>query len=717
MPSRLLYLFLFPCLSVLVCCGKQPANSPYPPAQDKRNIHYASFSERPKHLDPAVSYSSNEYQIIGQIYEPPLQYHFLKRPYELVPLTAQKVPEAEYYDATGQRLGPDAAVEQIARVHYRIEIQPGIQYQPHPAFVKDARDTYLYHHLGKAMLGQLNQLADFEKTASRELVAEDYVYQIKRMAHPGVHSPLAGLMTQYIAGLRELAEQLRQLEANDENWIDLRSYTLPGARVLDRYSYELVLKKKYPQFIYWLSMSFFAPMPWEADRFYSQPGLAKRNISLDWYPVGTGPYMLIENNPNRRMVLQRNPNFRAERYPSEGATEDAALRVDAGKKMPFIDTAIYSLEKEAIPEWNKFLQGYYDTSGIISDSFDQAIQFDLNNNPELTEQMRSRQLKLLTAVTLSTYYLGFNMEDEVIGGYDTRSRLLRRAISIAVDYEEYIQIFANGRGISAQGPLPPGIFGHRPVTDASGVNPYVYRWEQGRAVRRSIAEARALLDEAGYTGGRNQDTGNPLILYLDTAASDPGSKAVFDWFRKQFAKLDINLVIRSTDYNRFQEKMRNGTGQLFMWGWNADYPDPENFLFLLYGPNAKVLRQGENASNYQNPEYDELFVQMSSMENGPQRQAVIDAMLDMVRRDAPWLWGMHPVAYSLHHVWYSNARPNLMANNTLKYKRIDPVERSRLRREWNRAHWEPVALVLALFVFAIVFSANAWWRRQQRPGL
>ena len=105
---------------------------------------------------------------------------------------------------------------------------------------------------------------------------------------------------------------------------------------------------------------------------------------------------------------------------------------------------------------------------------------------------------------------------------------------------------------------------------------------------------------------------------------------------------------------------------------------------MLYGPNAKVGKNGENASNYSNPEFDRLFEQMKSMDNSPARQRVIDEMIDIARHDAPWIWGSHPKSFSLHHAWYGNAKPNLMANNTLKYKRIDPQLRAQGRRQWNR---------------------------------
>jgi ABC-type transport system substrate-binding protein len=118
-----------------------------------------------------------------------------------------------------------------------------------------------------------------------------------------------------------------------------------------------------------------------------------------------------------------------------------------------------------------------------------------------------------------------------------------------------------------------------------------------------------------------------------------GDKSTVDWLSKQFRKLDVQLVVRATDYNRFQDKIRKGNAQLFYWGWNADYPDPENFLFLLYGAQGKVKSQGENAANYENAEYDRLFERMKAMPDGPERQAIIERMLGILQHDAPWVWG------------------------------------------------------------------------------
>ncbi|MCA1978009.1 MAG: ABC transporter substrate-binding protein [Thiobacillus sp.] len=706
---------LFVCLSLLAGCS-DTWNNPYPADDQRANVVYSAFSERPKHLDPARSYSSNEAEFTGQIYEPPLQYHFLKRPYELIPLTAIAVPKPRYLDAAGRPLPDDAPTAAIARSVYEIRIRPGIRYQPHPAFARDAAGRYRYHALRVEDTADKRQIGDFEHTGTRELVAADYVYQIKRLASPRVASPIFGLMSEHIVGLKELGEAMEKAsKAHPDRPLDPNTFGFAGAEVVDRYTYRIRVKGKYPQFIYWLAMPFFAPIPWEAEVFYAQPGMADRNLTLDWQPVGTGPFYLAENDPNRRMVLKKNPYFHGETYPADGDAADraAGLLADAGKPLPLIDGAVFSLEKETIPYWNKFLQGYYDSSGISSDSFDQAVQFSAGGDPQLTASMRDKNIHLVTTVQTSIWYVGFNMLDPIIGGLAPEKQKLRQAISIALDYEEFISIFLNGRGIPAQGPIPPGIFGY--VDGEKGINPYVYRMRDGKPVRRSIEDAKRLLAEAGYPNGRNARTGEPLVLYFDTMASGPDAKSRLDWIKKQLDRISVQLVVRGTDYNRFQDKIRKGNAQLFEWGWNADYPDPENFFFLLYGPNKKVGRGGENAANYDNPEFDRLFERMKDMENGPARQAVIDQMLDIVRRDAPWIFAYYPKSFGLRHDWVKNVKPNLMANNTLKYRRVDPAQRAQARLAWNRPVLWPIGLG-AVGLLAIIAPAFIAWRRHERKA-
>ena len=627
------------------------------------------------------------------------------------------MPEKQFFDASGQLLPEHVEPNQVAYTEYTVTIQPGIRYQPHPAFSKDAAGEFRYHQLSAADLEKVNVLADFESVASRILTAEDYVYQIKRLAHPNLHSPLAGLLANYIHGFKAFRGEVLSRLDQQNTWLDLRQIAMSGLEVLDQQRYRIRVEGVYPQFIYWLSMPFFAPIPWEADRFYAQQGMAERNISFDWYPVGTGPYMLTENNPNLRMVLTKNPNFHGELYPTEGEPGDAerGLLLDAGKPLPFVERIEFSLEKESIPYWNKFLQGYYDTSGISSDSFDQSVELNSRGEFGLSDEMIERDIELSSAVATSLYYLGFNMLDPVVGGDAQRARLLRRAISIAVDYDEFISIFRNGRGEPAQGPIPPGIFGFE--EGQAGINPYVYEWQNAALKRKSIQQAKQILSEAGYANGIDQETGKPLILYFDTVSRGADSKALLNWMVKQFAKLDIQLVIRTTDGNRFMDKLDKGTFQIYQLGWNADYPDPENFFFLLYGPNSMALSKGQNYSNYQNSDYDRLFDKMKAMENSPERLRIIRQMNDIVRADAPWVWSFYPKQYSLNHAWYQNVKPNLMANNTFKYRRVDAAKRAQMRKEWNDAVLWPVYVLFILLLLSIVPAIISYRKRELARGL
>jgi ABC-type transport system substrate-binding protein len=680
-------------------------NNPYNSEKVKSDTLFTSFSVPLKRLDPVVSYNANEWVIIGQIYEPPLQYNYLKRPYELEPLTLIQMPTIRYLDQENYEVSGDS--NRLVYSEYRLDLREDILYQNHPAFVKKMDGTLLYGQLTENELEKIDSLDDLKETATRILSASDYEYAIKRMAVRQNHSPILDNMQEYIVGLKTFSEQITKIvkEKKEKGQaVDLRAYAISGVKVVDDHTLTIRIKGKYPQFLYWLSMNFFAPVPWEADLFYQQKGLIAKNLTLNWFPVGTGAYYLAENNPNRQMRLLANPNYHYESYPSLSIEEVERSHVpkelleDANKKLPFIKEIVYSLEKESIPLWNKFLQGYYDASGISSEAFDQAVQISSTGSMDLSSDMSKKGIELRGSVQPSIFYLAFNMMDPVVGGYSKSAKKLRQAISIAQNQEEYISIFINERGIAAQGPIPPGIFGYE--EGEKGTDKVIYDWINGKRVRKSLDVARKLLAEAGYPNGISVKTGKKLKLYYDATATGPDDRALMDWRRKQFAKLGIQLVIRSTDYNRFQEKVRKGKVQLFSWGWNGDYPDPENFLFLLYGGNAVVNTNGAgiNSSNYQNPKFDTLFDEIKTMKNSPLRKKKIEEMLEIVREDVPWIWGVHPKSLALFHQWYKNVLPHAMANNTLKYKRIDALLRAKKQKEWN----QPIILPLILFVLLTI---------------
>ncbi|RTZ44522.1 peptide ABC transporter substrate-binding protein [Candidimonas sp. SYP-B2681] len=708
----------------LAACTPAPVNSPYAQGDEADNVLYTAFAQRsPKYLDPANSYSTDETPFTYSIYEPLYSYDYLARPYRLIPRTAVSIATPAYFDQNGGQLPEDAPGDQVAVSVYDIQIKPGIKFQPHPALAIDASGKPAYWPLAANELENKFGVDDFSQTGTRELNANDYVYAFRRLASPRIASPIYGVMAEHIVGLREYGEQLKNQDQAERStlapgavrpWLDLRTTGFDGVQALGSHTLRIKVKGKYPQFKYWLAMTFTAPVPWEADRFYQQAGMAEHNLSLNTWPLGTGPYMLSESIPNRRHVLSRNPNFRGEPYPCEGEAGDAqaGLLHDCGKLTPFVDKVVFTLEKESVPLMGKFLQGYYDIPQVDRGDYGVAMRVAAGDSAEKASLYKDHGIQLRSSTEAQVSYLGFNWRDPIVGQGDTpeqqeKNRKLRQAIGIAFNWEQYVSIFQNDEAQVAYGPVPPGIPGYQALPE--GLNRQIYTLDSGRAVRRPIEHARQLLKDAGYPDGRDAMTGRPLILHFDSAGG-MGSSAMLDWMRRQLASINIQLEIRATDYNRFQDKMRSGSAQMFMWGWVADYPDAENFLFLLYGPNAKVGTGGENASNYQNPEFDRLFEQMRFLDDGPQKEALVHKMVAIVQHDAPWLFGYFPKSGGAYQAWVGNAKPTQMVRNTLQFYRIDPILRAKKIKEWNPPYWWPLWL-LAAFCLA---GAGLAWRTAKR---
>ena len=467
-------------------------------------------------------------------------------------------------------------------------------------------------------------------------------------------------------------------------------------------------------------MTFLAPIPWEADAFYAQPGMAERGITLDQWPVGTGPYMLTEFVKDRRITMQRNPNYRGVPYPCEGMPDDErrGFLKDCGKPTPFVDGLVATVEREGTPQRNKFRDGYYDIEVFERTDTGNAYLVEMNDSEEVRADYLRKGFDFPQTTDVSSWIIGFNMIDPVIGIGDTpeqqlRNRKLRQAISIAIDWEEYSKIFPKKSGETAMSPLPPGVPGSRDGTP-EGINPVTHKLVDGQPVRRSLDDAKQLMVEAGYPNGRDAKTGRPLVINYDYyAPATPERKPEIDWVVRQFAKLDIQLEVRATDNNQFQDKVRKNKHQVFWLGWLADYPDAENFMFLLYGPNAKSVSDGENTANYQNPEYDRLFSQLKSLDDGPAKQAVIDRMVQIVQQDAPWSFGYFPYSAVAVHQWIGNSKPAILIRDHGRYLRLDTALRTAKIAEWNRPVWWPVVLIVAGLA-ALVWGARRSLKKRER---
>lgn len=651
-----------------LACG----NSPYPDSDDGLRVLYTPYSEPPKTLDPQVAYATVDHDVLSNVYETLLEYHYLRRPYHLIPALATEVPQP--------RPRADGSVA------YAFMLRPGIVFGADPAFALGTPGA-----------------------TSRTLRASDVAFALERIADPAVGSPVLTTFAK-IRGLAAFGERLARLREEEPGFAALRideqhrrAGPVEGIRVEDPDRLEIVLDAPYPQILYWFAMPFTSPVPWEAVAWYDGTG---GRPSFGAVAVGTGPFRLARYDKRSRIVLDRNPDWwglrhpdaPAARYPSDGEPEDAArgfLEL-AGRSLPLLDRIEMRLEKEPIPAFAKFMQGYYDRSVIPKESFDTTV-----SEGRLSPAMEARSMRLERSVRPGIYYLGFNMEDPVVGApAGERGRRLRQAMSLAVDVPEFLRVFLNGRGIPAHSPIPPGIFGYDPG--------YRNRYRQ-----LDLARARALLAEAGLAQGVDPSTGRALRLSFDTPDTSVQGRLRYQFLIDGWKRLGLDVELAATSYNQFRDKVRQGAYQIFFWGWVADYPDPENFLFLLWTEMAQTRTGGPNTANFSDPRFDALFERLRSRPNDDQRAALIREAQRLLEEERPWIELFHPEDYALAHGWLAGMKPIGLPVPVWKYYAVDPEARASARKGWNRPVRWP-ALALAALATAAVAPAVVAWRRERR---
>ncbi len=520
----------------------------------------------------------------------------------------------------------------------------------------------------------------------RELKAADFVYTFQRIADPAVECPVLSTLQDFVAGLGAAYQEARKAGAFDY------SKPLGAITVVDDYSFRLHLLRAYPQIQYWLAMPFTAPVPREAVEFYN--GKNDRE-QFKFHPVGTGPYRLAEWSRGRLIRLARNDRYNATRFPSGGwpADEEATCRPLADAALPLVDEVQFQIIRESIPGWLLFRQGYLDRSGISKDVFNSVI----TAGQTLSEEFKARGVQLFKDVEPGTFYMQFNMDDPVIGA----NQKLRQALSTVYDQTRANEVFGNGIDIKAEQLLPPGVTGH----EAGFKNPF--RTE-------NLGQAKALLAEAGYPGGIDPKTGKPLVLTLDVIAGNAESRQRAEFDQWQFEQLGVRIKIAENTWSRFQENQLRGAFQMNSGsGWNADYPDPENFFFLFYGRN--VPPQGSNFTRLRNPEFDGLFEKMATMDNGPERLEVIRRMNAILVEECPVILTFYPVSFTLSQPWQPRILNNAMlaTGAGMKYTVLDPVMRERKIREWNQTPLWPLALLAAGVAAVVVYAV----RRAKRSNI
>ncbi len=543
----------------------------------------------------------------SKVYEGLLQYAYLDRPYHVEPLLAESLPDVSKDGLT-----------------YTFRLRQGIFFQDDPCFTNTA---------GKG----------------RELAAEDFVYSLKRIADLKNASSGYWAFNDRIAGLDEWRATTAGPGPSDY------AAEIEGLRAPDPRTVVITLKRPYPQLLWILTMHYAFAVPREAVEYYGREFVN--------HPVGTGPYILTSYRQNYRYEFVRNPKWaetgRADTYPSSSTdpADPPELLADAGRPIPFIDRIIQYVVDDSTTAWLMFLTGDFEASGVSRDNWDAVITQDRHLTADLVE----KDIRLLTAPTLNIFYIGFNMDDPVVGA----NRKLRQAMTCAFDTEAYIK-FYNHRITRPNGPIPPGVAGY-----AEGASPFPF----------DLDRAKALIAEAGYPEGKDPKTGRRLQLTLELGSADPEIRQAAELFAHFMEKIGIVIQPSYNNWPTFLEKMERRQAQLFTLGWVADYPDAENFLQLFYGPNSSP---GPNHANYVNAEFDRLYEKIREMSDTPERTAIYQEMADLVVEDCPWIFTSNPLAYGLQHHWYGNYKFHDFPYGMVKYYKIDTEAREKWKGEYGK---------------------------------
>ena len=632
-------------LALLLVAGC--SNAPYRADLTGEEVLFQGYGEEPKSFDPSVSYNAAEAPITSLVSPAFFRYNFYKqKEFELQPNLGASFPTVE-------KLVPKKKGDAVERWTYRL--RHDLRFQDDPCFPG-----------GKG----------------RAITAADVVYSFKRMADPAVNCPVATFVADKIIGWDEVVNGFKKQKGAQYDRAMRGVYVDPK----DPYAFVIELSQPYPQLRFFMAMSFVSPQAREAIEKYGD------SYGLE-HVVGCGPYVLKEYVPSDHIYLERNPNAPKETFPTAADPQFASVLADAGQPVAKLKGIYLPILKESVTSYNLFQQGYLDTLAVGSSN---AAMVPAANG--LSAEMKKRGIGLNRNVQIHVRYLAFNMEDPVFGGYTPKKRKLRQAISLAIDAKSFIDICTQGMDHKAEWILPPGLPGYDPAYK----NPY-------RQFDPKLTKAKQLLAEAGYPNGIDPETGQPLVLKYDNFAINPSTQLQVRLYKKQIEALGVRVELRTTPRANFDTRLLKHQAQFFDYGWTADYPDAENFVFLLYGPNSAP---GPNASLYNSPEYNRLFEQMRAMPDGSQRTAILKKMRDISVEDCPWIYVSNAGSRTLVQPWVRNNYASPIAMDLFKYVAIDPEKRAGLQAQWNRPIvWPLAALVTCLGL--VVVPATTTVRRQR----
>jgi ABC-type transport system substrate-binding protein len=478
----------------------------------------------------------------------------------------------------------------------------------------------------------------------RELTADDYVYTFKRFFDPANRSPYA-FMLEGIVGLKESGRRAEKTGEYD--------YTaqVPGLQAPDRYTLRIRLESTDYNFPFKLAHTSYGAMAREV--------VEKYGADLMGHPVGTGPYMLKEWVPRSRIVLVANPGYRGFTWDfasSEAAIDAPLIKEMKGKTMPQVGRVEISIIEEPQAIWLAFEQKKLDSVALPADFRDRGIDAAGKLLPAWTSQ----GVRLFNAVDPSITYTAFNFRDPLIGGFSKDKIALRRAIIMAYDTTSEIDILWKKLAIRDQMPIPPGVVGYEPSYRA------VDSYDPDLANR--------LLDYFGYKVGadgyRTLPDGKPLLLHIATQGTSRDRQFNELW-QRSMERIKLHVTF---DVAPFSDNVKSAKAcKLMVWsqGWFADFPDGENFMQLLYGPNTGQSNNG----CYESKAFDAMFEQASKLPDSPERRRLYTEMTRQMEVDGAWLLGVSTLRNQLIRPWVIGYKWHPILRSTWAYIDIDNAKR------------------------------------------
>ncbi|GAB6099251.1 ABC transporter substrate-binding protein [Halanaerocella petrolearia] len=347
-------------------------------------------------------------------------------------------------------------------------------------------------------------------------------------------------------------------------------------KALNDYKVQIKLSQPFTPFLSVLAM--------ENAAIVSKEAINKSNGDFSQNPVGAGPFEFVKWKHDSKIVLKKNKD-----YYEEGR--------------PYLDRVVYRVITEGTSAFAEYEQG--NIYQMDSDIPDGQMKRVMDSTGEFADEFN-------TVSRLGTYYFGFNMKKKPFN-----KKKVRQALNYAVNRKVIASVLKNGLVKPAKGILPPGMPGYNP--DLKG---YDYNLEK----------AKQLLKEAGFPNGLPGE-------YELSYNTGKGHQRIAEAVQASFKKIGVDVKLVNVDWGTYIQKVDNGNTQMFRMSWLADYPDPDNFLHVLF--HSDNLGTGGNYVFYESKKVDKMLNKAQQMEPGQERIKLYQKIEEQIVNDAPWI----PVYY------------------------------------------------------------------------